>query len=140
MFAKSLVLVIEDNHDLGYIFGEAVRMANMDVEIIHDGTAARQRLAEVVPTVVVLDLHLPGVSGEELLRDIQADPRLVNTRVVISSADNLLVEKLRGEVDFALVKPVGFDQLRMMVARLQLVAQLQPNIPTINEDDIVAAD
>jgi DNA-binding response OmpR family regulator len=118
--AGTLALVIEDNRDQGNIFGEAIRLAGMEVEIIRDGSLARRRLAEVAPGLVILDMHLPGVSGEELLQDLRSDPRFAATRIVIASADGELVNRLRPQVDYALEKPVSFSQLRLMSARLQL--------------------
>ncbi|GAB4574891.1 MAG: hypothetical protein Kow0077_23670 [Anaerolineae bacterium] len=117
--SNSLALVIEDNRDLALIFAEAVRFASMEVEVIRDGEAALQRLRECVPALVILDLHLPGVSGKDLLAFIKSDSRLAATQIVIASADGVLVDELRDQVDLALEKPVGFEQLRTLAIRLQ---------------------
>jgi DNA-binding response OmpR family regulator len=65
----------------------------------------------------LLDLHLPGVSGERILQLIRSDPRLAGTRVIIASADPRTVRLLEAEADIALVKPVTFGQLRDLAAR-----------------------
>jgi len=39
------------------------------------------------PDVVLLDLHLPGIDGEEVLRRLQADPQTATVPVVVVSAD-----------------------------------------------------
>jgi CheY-like chemotaxis protein len=39
------------------------------------------------PNLVLLDLHLPGIDGEEVLRRLQADPRTATVPVVMVSAD-----------------------------------------------------
>ena len=69
--------------------------------------------------MVVLDLHLPNVSGKDILKAIRNDTRLSKTRVIIVSADAFQSEYLSEEVDLVLIKPVGFNQLREMASRLK---------------------
>ncbi|MDI6770516.1 MAG: response regulator [Anaerolineales bacterium] len=113
-----LAYVIEDDEDLSMIFGEALIAANYRVETITDGLKARQRLQEEIPHLVLLDLHLPGLSGAELLAQIRADARLAKTIVVIATADARLGDALHEVADFVLVKPISFTQLRDLTTRL----------------------
>ena len=86
---------------------------------IEDGQTALARLAEVTPAVVVLDLNLPHVSGDEILHQIRADERLAETRVMLATANAMLAETLRGESDLVLLKPISPDQLRDLASRLR---------------------
>ena len=115
---KEIALIIEDDEDLSEIFGQALNSANYEIEIIRDGAIARDRLKEVLPVVVVLDMHLPNVSGNILLKQIRADERLKKTRVVVATADAQMGESLRGEADLVLIKPITFTQLRDLTFRL----------------------
>jgi DNA-binding response OmpR family regulator len=114
-----LALVIEDEVDLAEIFAEAVRAGGFAPETIHHGGAARQRLQEVIPEIVVLDLHLPGVDGAQLLDQICADPRLQATKVIVTTADHNLADSLRGKATLVMLKPVSFTQLRDLSTRLK---------------------
>ncbi len=114
-----LALIIEDDPKLATIFAQALKMAEFKTEIVSDGQAARERLKETVPSVVVLDLHLPHVSGKELLQDIRANEKLVNTRVMLATADPLMAETLRMDADLVLLKPISFSQLRDLAKRLR---------------------
>jgi DNA-binding response OmpR family regulator len=111
-------LIVEDDSDLANLFAEALRAAKFEPEIASDGRIAIERLGQMIPQVVVLDLNLPEVSGETLLKHIRTDPRLSQTYVILTSADSQTVQKLEGQADFALVKPVSFTQLRDLAARL----------------------
>jgi DNA-binding response OmpR family regulator len=113
-------LVIEDDIDLSTIFAEALKNAGYDTEIVHEGTAALERLIATTPDVVVLDLHLPGVDGTDILRQIRADKRLAQTRVLVATADARLAEMLQDQADLVLVKPISFSQLRDLASRLGL--------------------
>ena len=115
---KELALIIEDDEDLSEIFGQALNAADYEIEIIRDGAVARDRLKEVLPVVVVLDMHIPHVPGNILLKQIRADERLKKTRVVVATADAQMGESLRGEADLVLIKPITFTQLRDLTFRL----------------------
>jgi two-component system cell cycle response regulator DivK len=117
--SKPLALIIEDEEMLATIFEQALAMAGYETEVVRDGLLAQGRLAEVVPDVVTLDLHLPNVSGEELLAQIKADGRLVKTKVIIATADARLGEYLDKKADLVLIKPIRFSQLRDLAARLR---------------------
>jgi two-component system, OmpR family, response regulator len=117
--AKPTAFVIEDDVNLALAFAEAIKAAEFEVEVIHDGLVAKQRLVEVLPALVILDLHVPNVTRNELLTFIQTDERLAHTRVIVASADALSADEMRGRADLVLLKPVGFRQLRDMAAWLR---------------------
>jgi DNA-binding response OmpR family regulator len=91
-------------------------MAGFDVETIRDGEAALERLAVVKPDVVILDLNLPHVSGIDVLQEIRSDPRLVNTRVVVVTAHDELINSVQEQADLVLIKPVAFSQIRKLAS------------------------
>ncbi len=114
-----LALIIEDDRDLSTIFAQALQAAEFETEIAEDGQVATTRLNETVPSVVVLDLHLPHVSGRDILDQIRTDPRLQDTRVMLATADPAMAETLRTEADLILIKPISFGQLRDLAKRLR---------------------
>ena len=116
---KPLALVIEDNLEQQNIFSQAIKMAGFSTEVIDDGEKAMQRLAEVTPHLIILDLHLPTISGDEILRHIRADERLASVSVILATADPLLAETMSAESDLILLKPISFIQLRDLAARLR---------------------
>lgn len=114
-----LALIIEDDEEQVTIFSHALRMAEFETEIIRDGQTALTRLAHTEPAVVVLDLHLPHISGKDILQQIRANDRLSNTRVIIATADPGTAEILQQEADLVLIKPISFIQLRDLATRLR---------------------
>jgi len=117
---KNFAVVIEDDMDLSEIFSEALRASDYEVEIIRDGRIAQERLKEIVPHIIMLDLHLPYVDGSTLLKQIKADERLNNTRVIIASADGVQADRYRKMANLVLVKPITYTQLRDLSARLKV--------------------
>ena len=113
-----LALIIEDDENLAEVFRYALQNAEFETETIQDGNVALDRLAAVVPAVVVLDLHLPNVLGGEILHQIRADERLTETRVILATADALMAEKYRADADLVLLKPISTNQLVQLASRL----------------------
>jgi CheY-like chemotaxis protein len=118
---SDLCLIVEDDEDLAFIFTEALEKADYNVETIRDGLNAQRRLFEVAPHIVILDMHIPIISGADILKQIRADERLKDTVIVICTADARLGEAYTDVADFVLIKPIAFTQLRDLTARLHHV-------------------
>lgn len=116
---QPLALIIEDDTDLADIFTLALQAAGFATETLNRGDVALARLADIAPSVVLLDLHLPGADGQQILRRVRADTRLSDTRVIIASADAAMAEALDSETDLVLLKPISYSQLRDLTARLR---------------------
>lgn len=112
-----LVLVIEDDPKLNKIISFTLQ-GNFEVETYTDGKEAMERLQQIVPHIIVLDLNLPGTPGREILENVRADPRLLQTRIILTTADERQAETLTDEADIVLLKPVSPTQLREMALRM----------------------
>lgn len=117
--SKHLALIIEDDDKLANIFSLALDAADFKTDVARDGETALAKLAATTPDLVVLDLHLPQVSGEDILKQIRADERLARTKVMIATADALMAESLRRKADLVLLKPVSVNQLTQLALRLR---------------------
>lgn len=118
---NDLALIIEDDEDLASIFAEALRGVGFEVEIIADGQAAQERLKSgITPFLILLDMHLPHISGADLLTNIiKRDQRFTKTIIIITTADARMGEAYNEEVDFVMIKPISFVQLRDLTSRLK---------------------
>ena len=114
---ERLALIIEDEPKLADIFSLAL-MPDFEVKVVNDGQSALNILADIAPVVILLDLHLPRVSGTDVLRHIKADERLKQSRIIITTADALMAEDLRDDVDIVLLKPISVNQLNQLANRL----------------------
>lgn len=114
-----LAFVIEDNESVAQVFKAAIERAEFEVEIVPDGRVALERLAVATPGLILLDLHLPFVSGMEILHHLRAESRFAKTRVILATADLIKAESLEGKVDFILTKPFGFMQLYELAKQLR---------------------
>jgi signal transduction histidine kinase len=87
------------------------------VEVAADGDAALAAIRTLRPDVILSDLRMPGLSGEELLRKVKADPELrrIPFILITSEAQAALRTMELGADDF-LGKPYGPEELRVRVA------------------------
>jgi DNA-binding response OmpR family regulator len=112
------VLVIDENPDQASLFAEAARLAHMPVEIVEDGRSALERLAEITPRVVILDLNLPNVPGESIVKFLRSNGRFSDTRVFATSSDAERVTSVASQVDLTIVKPISYANLHALVTKL----------------------
>ena len=82
------VLYVEDNRINALLFAEALRPhAQLELDIAEDGDVAVSLCQERLPDVLVLDAHLPGMSGFEVLEALRRIPGLEQAPAYMCSAD-----------------------------------------------------
>lgn len=113
-----LAMIIEDDEKLSIIFTAAIREAGFTPRTITRGDIALQELSIFQPRLVILDLNLPVVSGETILKAIRENPNLKKTQVIIATADAERARMLEQDGDLVLVKPVSYTQLRDLAYRI----------------------
>jgi len=116
---KPFALIVEDDRDIAALFRHVLDIAGYHTEIEMHGKEALKHLDSVRPDIVLLDLHLPGVSGVQILERMRADERLKSVPVVVVTAYARDADSLPVEPDLILLKPVNLDQLSNLVQRLR---------------------
>jgi CheY-like chemotaxis protein len=106
---KPVVIVIEDQSELGRLYGKLVHMAGGIAEIIENGDDAYRRLTiNPVPDLLLIDLHLPGMSGENILSAAKRMSHLHQCLKIVVTADEQLGRAIEAQyiADDVLIKPV----------------------------------
>jgi CheY-like chemotaxis protein len=84
------VLYIEDNRINALLFEEVLRMEpDTELRIAEDGAQALATVADWLPDLLVIDAHLPDVTGIDLLPRLRQLPGLDRVPAVMCSADSL---------------------------------------------------
>jgi len=81
-----LCFVVDDHVDTREGFAEYLRQSGFDVETAADAGELRSLLAEMTPAAVLMDVQMPRVDGWSLTREIKANERTRDVRVVVVSA------------------------------------------------------
>jgi DNA-binding response OmpR family regulator len=119
MSLSGRVLIIDDEVNLRQTLTRILRQAGCDVTTASDGPEGLQRLAAVAYDLAYLDIHLPGMDGLQVLKQIhQSYPQLPVILLTGHASLQTAVEAIRlGATDY-LVKPVDPETL---VARTRTV-------------------
>ena len=104
-----MVLVVEDNDDLRYIFRDSLKSAGFDVCDASDGPQALRMIDECRPDVVVLDLGLPTLDGMSVREELAAHPLTRHIPVVVVTGDDAAADRIKAAR--VLRKPVEPDRL-----------------------------
>jgi chemosensory pili system protein ChpA (sensor histidine kinase/response regulator) len=112
---KPLALIVEDECDLSSLLAQIVELAGYETEVIHSGDIALDRLSEIIPDLVLLDLNLPKVLGTDILRHIRSEQRLLKVYVIVVTAFQHLAEATYEQADHVLNKPFEFEQLNRLI-------------------------
>ena len=111
--SMSHILIIEDDMHIGNMLEEALKKEGYEISRAYSGTEALLALPGIKPDLVLLDLMLPGVKGEEVL------PRIKDIPVIVISAKTDVDDKVRllleGADDY-LAKPFHLKELSARIA------------------------
>ena len=126
------ILVVDDDMNIGNLLEEALSSEGYAVKRAYSGTEAQLMLTQNKPDLVLLDLMLPGLSGEELL------PKIKDIPVIVVSAKADTADKvgllLGGAADY-ITKP--FD-LAELLARISV--QLRKSEGSLSENVLAFED
>jgi chemosensory pili system protein ChpA (sensor histidine kinase/response regulator) len=78
-----LVMVVDDSITMRKVTGRVLERNNFEVVTAKDGIDALERMAEVVPDLMLLDIEMPRMDGYELATTMKADPRLAKVPIIM---------------------------------------------------------
>jgi two-component system sensor histidine kinase/response regulator len=117
------ILLIDDEENLRLIYGRSLREHGYRVIEAATGEAGLELARQQLPDLILSDISMPGMSGQDVLKQIRHDPELSGKQVILMTGDPRIVTPRRameeGADDF-LLKPINLDDLlRCVEARLK---------------------
>lgn len=114
------LLIIDDEKDIRELMQEIFAEEGYKVEVAANGEQARKQWQQFLPDIIFLDVWMPDVDGISLLKDIQQDESLQNTKVVMMSGHGTIETAIEatklGAYDF-LEKPLSLAKLTVTAER-----------------------
>lgn len=110
------IFIIEDDVNIGDMLEEALGLEGYEVTRAYSGTEALLLLERKNPDLVLLDLMLPGLSGEELIGKLQGIP------VIVMSAKSDLSSKI------SLLKEGACDYVTKPFILAELIARIEAHL------------
>jgi len=119
--APSLILVADDDDQVRSLVARVLNDAGYEVAAAAEGREALRLARRLKPSLVVLDVDMPGLSGLEVARRIRATKTIAPTPILVASAGpgqpNVAAATEAG-ADAYLVKPFKLTELLALVRLL----------------------
>ena len=120
---KPLVLVVEDNPDMREYICDALG-AEFWIETAENGREGLEKAIRLHPDLVISDIMMPEMSGDQMFREMQSNPELKIIPIIILSAradEELRIELLKEGAQDYLIKPFIPEELRSKARNLLAV-------------------
>ena len=111
------ILIVDDDADCAEALGDTLQDVGYQVAMVGSANAALRRLESERPSLIVLDLVMPGMTGEEFLARHHADPSLSDIPVIVLTATPSEFRAIDGRTP-VLRKPVDPNELLDLVASM----------------------
>jgi signal transduction histidine kinase len=120
----SILIVDDTSTNLKVIF-EFLSQSGFKVSIAKSGESALEKVKEVLPDLILLDVMMPGIDGFETCRRLKADPRTKDIPVIFMTVLSEVVDKVKGlslgAVDY-ITKPIEQEEV---LARINVHLELR---------------
>ncbi|MGD8699323.1 MAG: response regulator [Gemmatimonadales bacterium] len=115
---RETIVVIDDDYAMRLSCSQILAKSGFRVETYEDGASGLEAIARLKPSLVVVDLKMPGISGMEVISRVRdADPCIVTIVITGYATIGTAIEAMKaGAYDF-LPKPFKPDELRLIVKR-----------------------
>jgi len=123
------ILIVEDEIDIAHLVSFNLERAGYEVTIASDGREGLERALHEQPTLVVLDLMLPGMDGYQVLKEMQRDSRTHGIPVLMLTAKSQVDDRIKGlelGADDYLTKPFSPKEL---ILRVQAIIKRNRSTP-----------
>ncbi|MFL6209075.1 MAG: sigma-54-dependent transcriptional regulator [Pyrinomonadaceae bacterium] len=134
--AKTLrVLIVDDEEAARYGVRRALNTFGYDIAEAGSVAAARAHMHERLPDLLLLDVNLPGQSGLEFLRELQAQPETAPLVILITAhgSERMAVEAIKAGAYDYLPKPFEVDDLRLVVKNALETVRLRRENETLRQ-------
>ena len=125
------ILIAEDDSDISNLLREILTQAGYHVLQAYSGTEARLLFEQNMPTLLLLDLMLPGMTGEELIIYVRNSSRVPIIVVSAKETGTDKVNALRLGADDYITKPFDSEELLARIEANIRRGQFSPQKPTI---------
>jgi CheY-like chemotaxis protein len=125
--SRQRILVVDDNRDSADSLVTAFAVLGHDASAAYGGDEALRHLATLRPTLLVLDLSMPGMDGYTLAREIRALPGFDRVPIVALSGFGSEADRAKSReagFDKHMLKPFDLDDLERMVGLVESTSAL----------------
>jgi len=110
------ILAVDDETFIQELLADFLSFQGYDVSTAGSGVEALEKIAEMKPHLVIMDIKMPGLNGLDVLRQIKATHTDIGVIMLSAFGDSATRQAARSlGADFYLQKPVDLKQLQEML-------------------------
>jgi signal transduction histidine kinase/response regulator RpfG family c-di-GMP phosphodiesterase len=124
-----VILLVEDNESAIIQLSDILLSTGYRVQVAHNGQEALEKIAQIVPDAMILDLMMPEVDGFEVLKAIRGIERTAHLPVLILTAKHVTRDELsflKGNHIHQLIQKGDINKDGLLAEVAQMVATPQP--------------
>ena len=129
--ATGRILVVDDHEDNVELLRARLEAWGYEVQTAHDGNEALQAVDLAPPDLILLDVMMPSVDGNEVARRIKQNPALPFIPIIMQTAldsTESKVEGLEAGADDYITKPIEFAELKARLRSMLRIKRLQEEL------------
>ena len=109
----SKILIVDDDEDLQVLYGLFLQGESFKIARAHNGKEALEQVEKECPDLIVLDMIMPVMDGEEFLEKLSSEKKAKDIPVIIASVNDKLPQRLfeKSNVYATLKKPFTIETL-----------------------------
>jgi signal transduction histidine kinase len=132
---KQKVLLVDDEEGIRKVLSIALVDLGYDVVTASDGDAALCQFREVVPSIVLTDIKMPGMDGIEVLKKIKEENPDTEVIMITGHGDmELAIQSLKYEATDFITKPINTDALEIALMRANEKIELKARLREYTEN------
>jgi DNA-binding response OmpR family regulator len=120
---KKRILIVEDEYSASKFLTMRLKNLGFSVSAAFDGMTGLKEATETIPDLIILDLMIPKLPGEEVCKALREsfDEKLVKIPIIMLTGKDSMVDKILGKVigaDAYLTKPYDFSDLFEVIKKI----------------------
>lgn len=114
------ILVVDDEPDLLAVLSFRLEKSGYEIYQATDGQETLDMVLQIVPDLIILDVYLPIINGDEVAKQIKKDGKLKNIPVILISASTVALEERakKCQADGFFAKPIEISNLIEKIKQL----------------------
>ena len=127
LFVGKQILIIDDQNQLLSLMRRILEDEQYQVHILQNGNDAHSQMKTLLPDLLILDLKLGGISGQDVLKQLKEDPITAEIPVIVYTAAVLEAEEVAQAIEndavlyqkvYLIRKPFDLDDLLDLVEQV----------------------
>ena len=117
-------LIIDDNRSTADALHQMLTVLDVSARVAYGASPAITLLSNFTPSLILLDINMPGVDGLEILAYLRREPRLIPVPVIVITSDDqpeTRARVMKGRANAMIIKPATLEDLEENLKKIGIL-------------------